>query len=61
MAGLKPCPFCGIIPTIEYDDYFMKWVISCNNHKCKIQPSTDLHKRKGVITKEWNRRAEDGK
>lgn len=60
MAELKPCPFCGGIPTMEYDDYFQGWIVVCENKKCRIRPMTDYHIKKGVVTREWNRRAEDG-
>lgn len=57
--NLKPCPFCGAIPTLEYDNGIKKWWIMCDNEKCKIQPMTDAHAFKGVIVGEWNRRVND--
>ena len=57
---LRPCPFCGAIPTLVYEDNFKKWWIACNNDKCMIQPFTSLHINKGVIVREWNRRVDNG-
>lgn len=61
MVKLKPCPFCGAIPKCTYIEKSDKWFIMCESSKCRIQPMTDFHKNKGVIVKEWNRRAKDGK
>ena len=46
---------------VDYDEYLQKYRVCCGNLKCKIQPTTDFHAYIGVITKDWNRRAEDGK
>lgn len=54
--NLKPCPFCGSIPIHKYNEHIKKWYIECDNEKCKIQPSTDAHINKSVITREWNKR-----
>lgn len=55
--NIEPCPFCGEIPLSEFDDGLKKYWIHCDNPKCKIQPSTDAHVNKSVVTREWNRRA----
>ena len=65
MAELKPCPFCGGKPTAAFPIMSLGekggWnVIMCLNPKCRIQPSTDWHKSKSVVVREWNRRAENG-
>ena len=57
-SNLKPCPFCGAIPTLEYGNGINKWWISCINEKCRIQPTTDAHINKGVVVREWNKRVE---
>lgn len=57
---LKPCPFCGELPTIEYIEQFKKWWIECRNEKCAFQPFTSLHINKGVLVREWNRRVGNG-
>ena len=55
---LKPCPFCGKIPTIEF--YKNEWYgIACENEKCKIQPNTAWLKKRANVIREWNRRAND--
>lgn len=56
---LKPCPFCGGQPIVEYGNGIKKYWICCQNEKCRIQPTTDAHKNKGVVTREWNRRADN--
>lgn len=65
MTELKPCPFCGGEATsifgIMIDGKQSEWnVIKCKNPKCRIQPSTDWHKSKSVVVREWNRRADNG-
>lgn len=55
---IKPCPFCGEVPKLRYiGGDIKKWVIDCTNYKCKIQPSTDYHRLKYIIIREWNNRA----
>lgn len=56
---LKSCPFCGEIPTMEYGNGINKYWIGCNNPKCRIQPMTDAHTNKSVVTREWNRRVDN--
>ena len=63
MAELKPCPFCGGKPHLEYMGRFGKW---CVKHTCK-GGSGDT-KRISIYASEfeseedaievWNRRAE---
>ena len=55
---IKKCPFCGAEPLRWFDDCFQKWVISCENEKCHIQPSTKLYKHKGQELKAWNKRSQ---
>ena len=66
MAELKPCPFCGGEATAEFGivitDKPSDWnVVCCKNKQCRIQPTTDWHKSRSVVVREWNRRAGDGK
>ena len=56
MAELKPCPFCGVVPIVKFDNAIKKYWISCNNPKCRVQSMTDAHINKSVIVREWNRR-----
>ncbi len=58
IVELKPCPFCGQTPPIYQNQVTKMWIIRCTNEKCRIMPHTDYHKTKGVIVREWNRRAE---
>lgn len=57
---LKPCPFCGGKPSVEFCEEIGKHWICCKNEKCRIQPSTDAHKYIGVVVREWNRRHNNG-
>lgn len=59
VAVLKPCPFCGSLPRIERNNSTKKFWICCDNPKCAIQPSTDMHLSLAVIAREWNRRVSD--
>lgn len=61
MTKLKPCPFCGVVPTVEFGNGIQKYWISCDNPKCRIQPTTDAHTNKSVIVREWNRRVDNAK
>lgn len=61
-SDLKPCPFCGEKPVAEFNHVIegqkTDWnFISCKNPKCRIKPSTDWHKCRSVVVREWNRRA----
>ena len=60
MKRLKPCPFCGVYPIVEQNNSTKKFWIQCVNPKCHIQPSTDMHLYLSVITREWNRRCDNG-
>jgi hypothetical protein len=60
MAELKPCPFCGKIPTVRFINVLEKYWVECDNKKCRIQPCTDAHKFKSVVVREWNRRVDNG-
>ena len=64
MAELKPCPFCGGIPTdpFYYDPYdgyqgdLHSYIIRCTNCRAEIEKRTEEQ-----AIEAWNRRAEDGK
>lgn len=62
MTELKPCPFCGKLPTRNceaniFTNEPMYW-ISCVNDKCFIQPCTPMYKTKGADARAWNKRVE---
>ena len=59
MTELKPCPFCGKTPTIEYGASIKKYWISCTNDKCACAPCTYAHVNKGVVVRAWNSRDND--
>lgn len=59
VAVLKSCPFCGSLPRVEQNNSTKKYWIQCDNPKCRIQPSTDMHLSLAVIAREWNRRVND--
>ena len=59
MAELKPCPFCGVVPTLEYNTWVKKFWYSCQNEKCGCQPKTYTHTDKGAVARAWNRRTSD--
>ena len=56
---LKPCPFCGEMPKIRYDGYYVVGCDHSGNKKCKMLAVNTWHNFKtelGAI-KAWNRRA----
>ena len=57
---LKPCPFCGGLPTLKQLIYAGnkkdKFYYVCENPKCSCQPMTYAHILKAVVTRAWNRR-----
>ena len=57
---LKPCPFCGCVPTGEaFEDMFhrIKFGIECKNADCVIQPMTPWFADKEECIEVWNRRS----
>lgn len=57
---LKPCPFCGVSPKLRFTGgNINKWIVECDNNRCKIQPMTDYHKLKWVVIREWNYRRDN--
>lgn len=56
---LKPCPFCGDVPTIKYYDGERSYMISCTNLECPMDfISTELNHDKISIIEIWNTRYE---
>ena len=57
MNTLKPCPFCGEVPT-PWDTKDGKYYIDCENKKCVMKPGTDTKLDLYTAIEWWNRRAE---
>lgn len=62
MIGLKPCPFCGVVPdgveryNIGETTYFF---VVCENISCKVGPDADCGYRSlEEAADAWNTRAE---
>lgn len=56
---LKPCPFCGEIPS--YYQYGIEWCVECRSRECWVVPETALCASKEEAATKWNRRATDEK
>jgi hypothetical protein len=55
--GLKPCPFCGVVPPriLRFDDGFM---LECLNPECFFNPSPEaVLATEDAAIAAWNRRA----
>ena len=53
---LKPCPWCGVIPSIFKDGEW--WMIDCGDQKgCHVRAQT-LNKYKDKAIAQWNTRKE---
>ena len=58
MENLKPCPFCGEIPTVTHDAQNCEtYVIQCANGECACMPVTWWYLTKEEAIEAWNRRA----
>ena len=57
-SELKPCPWCGYIPTIEYwhGGGPRKRMVHCVNQECDAMPAVSGPTAKKAIAA-WNRRA----
>ena len=56
---LKPCPFCGTVPTVERTFYAAVHYVRCYGDKCTVQPSTAKHELPSTAARAWNRRAKE--
>lgn len=54
IAKLKPCPFCGAIPTLHHR--YSQPMIECENSDCRVSPNASFQTEYGVI-EIWNIRA----
>ena len=58
MPDLLPCPWCGEVPTLFWDDDH-SW-ISCELVGCAIRPETALEDTEAEAIARWNQRAAEG-
>lgn len=56
MSELKPCPFCGEIPSLV--KWGNEWDVECLSVVCAIVPETGLYLTQEEAIEAWNRRAE---
>ena len=66
MEKLKPCPFCGRIPTLQSDNRYPRpkcervtaYEVVCNNYNCIIYNADyKYYLTPSKAVKAWNRRA----
>ena len=57
LPPLKPCPFCGAIPILVYDEDYEEWQVSCICSSCEVLPNTFFFDTEAKATSAWNRRA----
>lgn len=67
MAELKPCPFCGRVPSkvkkLEPPTFYKThYYVGCKapNSKCSLKPRTRLFDTEEQAIESWNRRADNG-
>ncbi|MBQ8766075.1 MAG: Lar family restriction alleviation protein [Clostridia bacterium] len=53
---LKPCPFCGEIPKVHYNEVLEMYTVECENKNCNIVCHTCLAIKKEYAIENWNRR-----
>ena len=58
---LKPCPFCGVKPHVNYDKEFEVYWVSCYNKKCMVDVFTDDLPTEKRAVNAWNKRRSDVK
>lgn len=58
MEELKPCPFCGLHPSVTVRDKIPNAIrIQCTNLKCGITTYIQGYNKEHLI-KQWNRRSQ---
>ena len=60
MDKLKPCPFCGEIPTVKKvpDTDIRPWYVRCCNNDCEMWVATCNRDTKEEAIKTWNKRSD---
>lgn len=56
-VSIRPCPFCGVTPQIQYRDDGA--TVCCENPEC-LQPTTGVRMDVETAIKLWNRRVHGG-
>jgi Lar family restriction alleviation protein len=56
MNELKPCPFCGNVPTFEYDRSRQCDFVYCSKCGVTTRQVTIYEDTASILTKEWNTR-----
>lgn len=59
MAELLPCPFCGVEPSVIYDDARKWFYVACVNDDCPIIVQGMWHTNMDEAIEEWNTRAKE--
>lgn len=61
MEELLPCPFCGVIPTVDHDDagpYNKRWLVECDELDCHSLSVSVISKiSQADANRLWNTRA----
>ena len=55
---LKPCPFCGVTPDVEFElgeQNWKKWFVKCHTKYCPVD-KTDWSVNKQIAIDTWNTR-----
>jgi hypothetical protein len=56
--NLKPCPFCGAVPTI-FDDKRTGVLIECETDNCPANGGGMMNASRSEMIAIWNRRVEE--
>ena len=56
---LKPCPFCGEVPTIDKHPTKKYFSISCWDPNCVCMPKTGWYISEEKAAEAWNERADN--
>ena len=50
---VKPCPFCGQTPKVDYEKFYIGVHVECKNSKC-------ITRKEQVTLEDWNNRRDTG-
>ena len=58
---LKPCPFCGTVPSLFYEADSGLYQVKCNSFECWIGPGTSFYSAHITAVEAWqDRRSDNG-